>query len=84
MMGMIRACWNRSPSASFMCVASARGWLKVGSTSIHMPSASHTEAQACDASAPASGAFSMNLRLYSPRPEVLNGRWVLPALKRVD
>ena len=35
-------------------------------------------------SAPASGAFSMNLRLYSPRPEVLNGRWVLPALKRVD
>jgi hypothetical protein len=34
--------------------------------------------------APASGPFSMNLRLYWPRPEVLDGRWVPPALKRVD
>ncbi|MBN8508906.1 MAG: DUF1254 domain-containing protein [Burkholderiales bacterium] len=33
---------------------------------------------------PASGPFTMNLRLYWPRPEVLDGQWWPPALKRAD
>lgn len=33
--------------------------------------------------APASGAFSMNLRLYWPKLEVLDGRWQPPAVRRV-
>ena len=34
--------------------------------------------------APASGAFTMNLRLYWPEPEVLVGKWTPPAVQRVD
>jgi hypothetical protein len=34
--------------------------------------------------APANGAFTMNLRLYWPKREVLLGKWVPPAVKRVD
>ena len=33
--------------------------------------------------APASGPFTMNLRLYWPKPEVLDGRWSAPALRCV-
>jgi hypothetical protein len=33
---------------------------------------------------PKSGAFSMNLRLYWPKTEVLNGSWTSPPVKRVD
>jgi hypothetical protein len=33
--------------------------------------------------APASGGFSMNLRLYWPKAEVLDARWNPPAVKRV-
>ena len=31
--------------------------------------------------APASGAFTMNLRLYWPKPEVLDGSWTPPGVK---
>lgn len=34
--------------------------------------------------APSSGPFSLNLRLYWPRAEVLEGRWAPPPLRRVD
>jgi hypothetical protein len=34
--------------------------------------------------APASGPFTMTLRLYWPRPEALDGRWSAPALQRLD
>jgi hypothetical protein len=34
--------------------------------------------------APASGAFTMNLRLYWPKAEVLNGSWVPPPVKKVN
>jgi hypothetical protein len=34
--------------------------------------------------APASGHFTMNLRLYWPKSEVLDGSWAPPAVKRVD
>jgi hypothetical protein len=34
--------------------------------------------------APASGPFTMNLRLYWPKPEVLDGTWTPPPVKRVD
>ncbi len=34
--------------------------------------------------APAGGPFSMNLRLYWPAPEALDGRWWPPALKQID
>ena len=34
--------------------------------------------------APKSGGFSMNLRLYWPKPEALDGTWKLPAVKRVE
>jgi hypothetical protein len=34
--------------------------------------------------APASGAFSMNLRLYWPTSAVLDGDWAPPAVKRLD
>jgi hypothetical protein len=34
--------------------------------------------------APASGPFTMNLRLYWPKPEVLVGTWTPPAVKRLD
>jgi hypothetical protein len=34
--------------------------------------------------APASGGFSMNLRLYWPKAEVLDSRWKPPAVKRVS
>lgn len=30
-----------------------------------------------------SGSFSMNLRLYLPRPEATDGRWVPPGIKRI-
>jgi hypothetical protein len=33
---------------------------------------------------PANGSFSMNLRLYWPRPEALDGTWTPPAVKRLD
>jgi hypothetical protein len=33
--------------------------------------------------APKSGAFSMNMRLYWPKPEALDGTWQPPAVKRV-
>jgi hypothetical protein len=33
--------------------------------------------------APASGGFSMNLRLYWPKPEALDRRWTPPPIKRV-
>jgi hypothetical protein len=32
---------------------------------------------------PATGGFSMNLRLYWPRPEALDGTWTPPAVRRV-
>ena len=34
--------------------------------------------------APASGPFTMNLRLYWPKAQVLDGSWAPPAVKRVD
>ncbi len=34
--------------------------------------------------APKSGSFTMNLRLYWPKPEVLDGSWTPPPVKRVD
>ena len=34
--------------------------------------------------APASGEFSMNLRLFWPKPEALDGAWKPPAVKRVE
>jgi hypothetical protein len=34
--------------------------------------------------APASGPFSLNLRIYWPRPEVLDGTWKPPALQRAS
>ncbi|MFM0278777.1 DUF1254 domain-containing protein [Paraburkholderia sediminicola] len=34
--------------------------------------------------APANGAFTMNLRLYWPKREVLLGQWSPPAVKRLD
>ncbi|WP_160287465.1 DUF1254 domain-containing protein [Pseudomonas knackmussii] len=34
--------------------------------------------------APATGDFSMNLRLYWPKAEALDGRWTAPAVKRID
>jgi hypothetical protein len=34
--------------------------------------------------APASGGFTMNLRLYWPRSEALSGEWVPPPVKRVE
>jgi hypothetical protein len=34
--------------------------------------------------APAAGGFSMNLRLFWPRPEALEGTWVPPPVRRVD
>ncbi len=34
--------------------------------------------------APESGAFTMNLRLYWPKAEVLNGSWAPPPVKRVN
>ncbi|MBI1246743.1 DUF1254 domain-containing protein [bacterium] len=34
--------------------------------------------------APESGGFSMNLRLYWPKPEALDGTWKPPAVQRVD
>jgi hypothetical protein len=34
--------------------------------------------------APASGAFSMNLRLYWPKSEALDGRWSPPAVRRTE
>ena len=33
--------------------------------------------------APASGGFSMNLRLYWPKREIIDGRWNPPPVKRV-
>jgi len=33
---------------------------------------------------PESGAFTMNLRLYWPKAEVLNGSWAPPSVKRVN
>lgn len=30
------------------------------------------------------GPFSMNLRLYLPRPQAVDGRWVPPAIKRIS
>jgi hypothetical protein len=33
---------------------------------------------------PASGSFTMNLRLYWPKAEVLSGAWAPPPVKRVD
>ena len=33
--------------------------------------------------APASGAFTLNLRIYWPKPDVLDGTWKPPALRRV-
>ncbi|MFO0836717.1 MAG: DUF1254 domain-containing protein [Phycisphaerales bacterium] len=33
---------------------------------------------------PTSGAISVVMRLYAPKPQVLDGRWNPPALKRVD
>jgi hypothetical protein len=34
--------------------------------------------------APASGPFTMNLRLYWPKAQVLDGSWAPPAVKRID
>ena len=34
--------------------------------------------------APAQGPFSMNLRLYLPRPEATDGRWLPPVIQRVN
>lgn len=34
--------------------------------------------------APASGPFTMNLRLYWPKPEVLNGNWAPPPVRRAE
>jgi len=34
--------------------------------------------------APASGSFTMNLRLYWPKAEVLDGTWAPPPVKRVQ
>ena len=34
--------------------------------------------------APASGSFSMNLRLYWPTSAVLDGDWAPPPVKRLD
>ena len=34
--------------------------------------------------APAEGPFTMNLRLYWPRPEALDGSWTPPPVKRTD
>lgn len=34
--------------------------------------------------APASGGFTMNLRLYWPKPAALDGSWVAPPVKRVE
>jgi hypothetical protein len=34
--------------------------------------------------APASGPFTMNLRLYWPKTQVLDGSWAPPAVKRID
>jgi hypothetical protein len=34
--------------------------------------------------APARGSFSMNLRVYWPKPEMLDGTWKPPALRRAD
>ena len=34
--------------------------------------------------APASGGFSMNLRLYWPKPAALDGTWTPAAVERVD
>lgn len=34
--------------------------------------------------APADGSFTMNLRLYWPRPEALDGTWTPPPVKRLD
>jgi len=34
--------------------------------------------------APASGSFTMNMRLYWPRPEVLDGSWAPPGVKLVQ
>ena len=34
--------------------------------------------------APASGPFSLNLRIYWPRPQVLDGTWKPPALQRAS
>jgi len=34
--------------------------------------------------APASGPFTMNLRLYWPKPEVLDGTWSPPPVRRTD
>jgi hypothetical protein len=34
--------------------------------------------------APRSGGFSMNLRLYWPKPEALDGTWKPPAVRRVE
>jgi hypothetical protein len=34
--------------------------------------------------APASGSFSMNLRLYWPKSEVLDGSWLPPGVKKVE
>jgi hypothetical protein len=33
--------------------------------------------------APASGPFTMNLRLYWPKPEILDGSWAPPGVKQV-
>jgi len=34
--------------------------------------------------APKSGAFTMNMRLYWPKAEMLDGTWSPPPVKRVD
>jgi len=34
--------------------------------------------------APKSGSFTMNLRLYWPKPEVLADSWTPPPVKRID
>ena len=34
--------------------------------------------------APASGGFTMNMRLYWPKPAALDGTWAAPPVKRVD
>lgn len=34
--------------------------------------------------APASGSFSLNMRVYWPKPEALDGTWKPPALRRAD
>ncbi|MGC2225209.1 MAG: DUF1214 domain-containing protein [Methylocella sp.] len=34
--------------------------------------------------APPNGPFTMNLRLYWPKPDVLDGSWVPPPVKRVN